>query len=159
MRFWKEYEDGTLAEIDLETGPFDMWHKPTPVNRDYKTRMFVDTWIASFRIEASPKSVDPEFLGDGINYRSVPPRRISVSDIRLKLHGKNWDVIVLSKMMPKWTTYDEEDFYCRLHAGEIDFNNNPEFAPGDILGLREPWSIQCYGRRVGRRYCEVCCPM
>ena len=52
VRFWKEYEDGTLAEIDLETGPFDMWHKPTPVNRDYKTRMFVDTWIASFHIEA-----------------------------------------------------------------------------------------------------------
>lgn len=51
--------------------------------------------------------------------------------------------------MPKWTTYDEEDFYCQLHAGEIDFNNNPEFAPGDTLGLRESWSIQCYGQWVG----------
>ncbi len=36
--------------------------------------MFVDTWMASFRIEAAPKSADPEFLGDGINYGSVPPR-------------------------------------------------------------------------------------
>ncbi|OCK89674.1 uncharacterized protein K441DRAFT_667287 [Cenococcum geophilum 1.58] len=28
-----------------------------------------------------------------------------------------------------------------LHASEIDFNNNPELAPGDTLGLREPWSV------------------
>ena len=141
MRFWKEYEDGTLAEIGLETWPFDMWRKPTPVNGDYKKHMFVDTWIASFRIEASPKSADPDFLGDVINYGSVPPRRIGISDIKLKLHGKNRDAIVLSKMMPKWTTYDEEDFYRRLHAGEIGFNNNPEFAPEDTLGLRESWSV------------------
>ena len=60
----------TLAEIDLDTGPFDMWRKPTPVNRDYKSHMFVDTWRASFRIEAALKPADPEFLGDGINYCS-----------------------------------------------------------------------------------------
>ena len=89
VRLWKEYEDRTLAEIDLEIGPFDMWRKPTPVNRDYKKYMFVDTWIASFRIEAAPKSADSEFLGDSINHGSVPPRRISVSDVRFTLHGKN----------------------------------------------------------------------
>ena len=124
----------------METGPFDMWRKPTLANRDYKKHMFVDTWIASFRIKAAPKSADPEFLGDGMNYGSAPPRRISVSNIKLKLQGKNRDVIVLSKIMPKWTAYDE-DFYRRLHAGGIDFNNNPEFAPGDTLGLRKSWSV------------------
>ncbi|OCL15246.1 HET-domain-containing protein [Glonium stellatum] len=141
VRFWKEHEDGTLAEVDLETRPLEMWRKTTPININYKKHMFVDTWIASFRVDASQKSADPQFVCNGIDYGPVPLRRISASDIRFKLHGKSWDVIVLSKMMPKWTSYDEEDFYRRLHAGEIDFNNDPIFASGDPLGLHEPWSI------------------